>query len=183
VGALAAGLRRHQLDIGWGVETILRSQAFFADDNIGKRVVGPVEYVVGAARALEMFEAPPSTLLLADWAARLGQDLFYPPNVGGWNGGRTWISTQVMIGRANFAAALVEGTLSRRGEPFDPLVLTKRHGHGGGLEDVLVFYGQLLEGAAPAEARRKRLLAALGGRPDPRRAVALMLAAPEYQLA
>jgi hypothetical protein len=183
VGALAAGLRRHQLDIGWGVETILRSQAFFADDNIDKRVVGPVEYVVGAARALEMFEAPPSTLLLADWAARLGQDLFYPPNVGGWNGGRTWISTQVMIGRANFAAALVEGTLSRRGEPFDPLVLTKRHGHGGGLEDVLVFYGQLLEGAAPAEARRKRLLAALGGRPDPRRAVALMLAAPEYQLA
>jgi uncharacterized protein (DUF1800 family) len=181
--ALAAGLRRHQLDIGWGVETILRSQAFFAESNLGKHILGPVEYVVGAARALEMFEAPTSTLLLADWAARLGQDLFYPPNVGGWNGGRAWINTQTMIGRANFAGALVEGTLSRRGEPFDPLALAKRHGHGGGLEDVLVFYGQLLEGAAPAEARRQRLLAALGARPDPRRAVALMLTAPEYHLA
>jgi uncharacterized protein (DUF1800 family) len=183
IKALAAGLRQHQLDIGWGVETMLRSQAFFAEGNLGKRVLGPVEYVVGAARALEMFEAPPSTLLLADWAARLGQDLFYPPNVGGWNGGRAWINTQTMIGRANFAVALVEGTLSRRGEPFDPLALTKRHSHGDGLEDVLVFYGQLLEGAAPAEARRKHLLAVLGARPDPRRAVALMLAAPEYQLA
>jgi uncharacterized protein (DUF1800 family) len=183
IKALAAGLRQHQLDIDWGVETVLRSQAFFAECNLGKRVLGPVEYVVGAARALEMFESPPSTLLLADWAAHLGQDLFYPPNVGGWNGGRAWISTQTMIGRANFAVALVEGTLSRRGEPFDPLALTKQHGQGDGLEDVLVFYGQLLEGAAPAEARRKRLLAALGARFDPRRAVALMLAAPEYQLA
>ncbi|HTU88627.1 MAG TPA: DUF1800 family protein, partial [Gemmataceae bacterium] len=183
VGALAAGLRQHHLDIGWGVETVLRSQAFFAEDNIGKRVLGPVEYVVGAARALEMFEAPPSTLLLADWAARLGQDLFYPPNVGGWNGGRAWVNTQTMIGRANFAVALVEGTLSRRGEPFNPQALAKRHGQGGGLEDVLAFFGQLLEGAAPTEARRKRLLVALAAHPDPRRAVALMLAAPEYHLA
>ena len=183
IKALAAGLRQHQLDIGWGVETILRSQAFFAEGNLGKRVLGPVEYVVAAPRALEMFEAPPSTLLLADWAARLGQDLFYPPNVGGWNGGRAWISTQAMIGRANFAFALVEGTLSRRGEPFDPLALASRHGQSSGLEDVVAFYGKLLEGAAPAEARCKRLLAALGARPDPRRAVALMLAAPEYHLA
>jgi uncharacterized protein (DUF1800 family) len=181
--ALATGLREHQLDIGWGVATVLRSQAFFAERNLGNRVLGPVEYVVGAARALEMFEAPPSTLLLADWAARLGQDLFYPPNVGGWNGGRGWISTQAMIGRANFAVALVEGTLSRRGEPFDPLALAQRHEHGNGIEDVLMFYGKLLEGIAPTETRRKRLLAALGSRPDARRAVALLLAAPEYHLA
>jgi uncharacterized protein (DUF1800 family) len=183
IKALAAGLRGHQLDIVWGVETVLRSQAFFAECNLGNRVLGPVEYVVGAARALELFEAPPSTLLLADWSARLGQDLFHPPNVGGWNGGRAWISTQSMIGRANFAAALVDGSLSRRGEPLDALALAKRHGHGGGLEDVVAFYGKLLEGAVPAEARRKRLLAALGARPDARRAVALMLASPEYHLA
>lgn len=183
IQALAAGLRQHQLDIGWGIGTVLRSQAFFADVNLGNRVLGPVEYVVGAARALEMFDAPPGTLLLADWAARLGQDLFYPPNVGGWNGGRSWISTQAMIGRANFAVALVEGALSRRGEALDALALAKRHGHGEGLEDVLAFFGQLLQGAAPTEARRKRLLAALGARHDPRRAVALLLAAPEYHLA
>jgi uncharacterized protein (DUF1800 family) len=182
IKALAVGLREHQLDIGWGIGTVLRSQAFFAESNLGKRVLGPVEYVVGAARALEMFDAPPGTLLLADWAARLGQDLFYPPNVGGWNGGRSWVSTQAMIGRANFAVALVEGALSRRGEALDALALAKRHGHGDGLEDVLAFFGQLLEGVAPAEARLKRLIAALGARPDPRRAVALMLAAPEYHL-
>ena len=73
-------------------DTVLRSQAFFADANIGTRVLGPVEYVVGAARALEMFDPAPSTLALADWSAGMGQDLFEPPNVGGWPGGRAWIT-------------------------------------------------------------------------------------------
>ena len=75
----------------------------------------PVEFVVGAVRALECFDPPPSTLVLADWCGRLGQDLFYPPNVGGWPGGRTWITTRSIIGRANFAAALVEGRVGRPG--------------------------------------------------------------------
>jgi uncharacterized protein (DUF1800 family) len=188
VKALAAGLREHDLDIGWGVETVLRSAAFFAEGNLGKRVLGPVEFVVGSARALEMFEQPPITLLLADWVGRLGMELFYPPSVGGWSGGRAWINTQAMIGRANYAVALVEGHLSRRGEPFDPVALAKQHGRSGNLAELLAFYGQLLEGVAPSSARCDRLRAALGARAsatptDVRRAVALLLAAPEYQLA
>ncbi len=47
--------------------------------------------------------------ILADWMARLGQDLFYPPNVGGWPGGRNRITTRSQIARANDATALVEG--------------------------------------------------------------------------
>src|SRR5579863_7719688 len=35
---LAAGLREHDLDIRWGVETILRSELFFAGPNLGSRV-------------------------------------------------------------------------------------------------------------------------------------------------
>ena len=43
VRSLAAKLREHQLDVGWGVATILRSGAFFADANIGTRVLSPIE--------------------------------------------------------------------------------------------------------------------------------------------
>ncbi len=186
--ALAAGLREHDLDLGWAVGTVLRSRAFFAEANLGTRVLGPVEYVVGSARALELFDPPPSTLLTADWAARLGQELFYPPNVGGWAGGRAWISTGSMIGRANYAAALVGGKLFRRPEPFDALALARRHGRGRDLDDAVTFYAELLHGAPPAPAARERLLASLGpdasATPDTaRRAVALLLAAPEAQLA
>jgi len=185
VKALADGLRKHDLDIGWGVETVLRSRAFFAAGNLGRRVVSPAEFTVAAARALEMFEPAPSTLVLADWTARLGQDLFQPPNVGGWAGGRTWLSAQSMIGRANFAAALVVGTLMRDRQPLDAMGLAARHGRGRDLHELIAFYGDLLlTGAAPNE----RIAAALGpaaklSADTARRAVILILASPEAQLA
>ena len=186
--ALATGLREHHLDIGWAVGTVLHSQAFFAEANLGKRVVGPVEYLIGAVRALELFEPPPSTLLLAEWAARLGQDLFYPPNVGGWTGGRSWLTTQSIIGRANYAAAVVSGQLTIQQEAWDGLALARRHGRGSDLEDALVFYGELLLGGVASAAWRTRIRAALGPEASAnaetlRRAVALMLASPEGQLA
>ncbi len=39
----------------------------------------------------------------------LGQELFQPPNVKGWDGGIAWITTNSLLDRYNFAAALVEG--------------------------------------------------------------------------
>ncbi len=185
VKALAAGLREHHLDVGWGVETVLRSRAFFAAGNLGRRVVAPMEFAVAAARALEMFEPAPSTLVLADWCARLGQDLFQPPNVGGWPGGRQWVSAQSMVGRANFAAGLVRGTLARDRRAFDAVAWARRHGRGADLPDLIAFCGDLLlPGARPDD----RVAAALGARttltPETaRRAVVLVLASPEAQLA
>jgi uncharacterized protein (DUF1800 family) len=186
IRALADGLRQRDLDVGWAVETVLRSRAFFAEGNLGRRGLGPVEFVVGAARALELFDPPPSTLILAEWAARLGQDLFYPPNVGGWPGGRSWLTTRSVIGRANYAAALVNGGPVGRPVPLDARALAGRHGHGG-LEAALAFYTKLLLGAEPTAAWRARLTRALGPKAEDgeaaRRLVALVLATPEAQLA
>jgi uncharacterized protein (DUF1800 family) len=186
--SLAAGLRQHDLDIGWGVETVLRSQRFFAETNLGNQVLGPMEFLVGMARALELFDSPPRSLLVAEWSARLGQDLFYPPNVGGWNGGRDWLSTQAIVGRANYAAALVDGSLATRPAELDGVALARRHGRGRDLDDLISFYGELLTGAVPGDGWRKRLLGALGPKqnldPDTvRSVVALMVASPETQLA
>jgi uncharacterized protein (DUF1800 family) len=185
--ALAEGLRRHDLDVGWAVATVLRSGAFFAESNLATQVRGPVEYLVGAARALECFDSPPSTLALADWAARLGQDLFYPPNVGGWAGGRAWLTTGAIISRANYAAALVGGELTA-GRPLDVLALARRHGRGRDVDDLIAFYSQLLLGLEPDKAWRQRLARALPGRQTldadaARRAVVLILTAPEAHLA
>jgi uncharacterized protein (DUF1800 family) len=185
--ALADGLRKHDLDAGWAVGTVLRSRAFFADGNIGRRVQGPVEYVVGAARALELFEPPSSTLVLAEWAGRLGQDLFYPPNVGGWPGGRSWLTSRALIGRANYAAALVEGTRVGRPGPMDALALAKKHGQARDRDAVIGFYTRLLLGTEPTKAWTDRLAAAAGPdatlKPEPaRKLVGLILALPEAQL-
>ena len=175
VQALGEELHRRKPDVGWAVETILRSKLFFADANLRTRVLSPVEFVIGAARALEMFDPAPSTLALADWAGRLGQDLFEPPNVGGWPGGRTWISPRSMIGRANYVNALLDGPSAGRREPFVPAAFAA--GHAVKADDAGVFCARLLYGVEPNDVWRKRLMAAKG-----RQAVALLLTAPEGQL-
>jgi uncharacterized protein (DUF1800 family) len=183
---LAEGLRSHELDIGWGVATVLRSRAFFATENLGARVVGPVEFVIGAVRALKCLEPPPSTLLLAEWITRIGQDLFYPPNVGGWPGGRTWLSSRGMIARVNFATALAAGHELGLGAPPDILGLVGSNDGEMSLDRVVGSLAELVLGALPgAEWRTRVVEAAAGGSlaQSARRAAAIILASPEAQLA
>ncbi len=191
IAALAGGLRAHRLDIGWAVETILRSRAFFADANIRRRVMAPVDFVVDAVRSFELLDPPPSTLVLADWSARLGQDVFNPPNVGGWPGGRTWLSARGLIGRSNFAAALVEGHGVGRDVALDPFALANRYGKGQDCDSAVRFCAETLLGQAGASTERSDRNPS-GNRPAAggagegvaaaREAVARLLAAPESQL-
>ncbi|HWB09800.1 MAG TPA: DUF1800 domain-containing protein [Pirellulales bacterium] len=184
VADLAAGLREHKLQVGWAVETVLRSAAFFADGNIGNRVLAPVEFVVGAVRALEILEPPPSTLVLAEWAAAMDQDLFEPPNVFGWAGGRSWINSRSLIARSNFAQRLADGSLQG---PADWYALAERCGCGDNADAFCRFLGQTLwTDCADEEAKRVRR-AVLGEEtaitPDNCwRLVAAMLGSPRAQL-
>jgi uncharacterized protein (DUF1800 family) len=175
---LAEGLREHDLDLGWAVGAVLRSRLFFAEANLGTRVLSPVEFVVGAARALELFDPAPSTLALADWSARMGQDLFDPPNVGGWPGGRAWVHTRSLIARANYAAALVSGPDAGRPSPYDPAGLPRKYGFGTDTDAVRTFHHRLLIGTDPSPELRRRTSGVGGGK-----LVALLLSSPEAQLA
>ena len=184
---LADALRADGLHVGRGVALVLRSNLFFSDRNLRAKVADPVGFVVGSARALERFDPPPSTLLLAEWTGRLGQDLFFPPNVGGWPGGRAWLSGRSVVGRANFAAALAEGRLNSDATPPDLAALADRLAPGAGPVAALGEFGRLLNGRALAPSTADALwrVAGNGGGSNPERinrAVALLLARPESQL-
>jgi uncharacterized protein (DUF1800 family) len=178
--ALGDDLKANRLDVGRGVETVLRSRAFFDPANLGTRVVGPVEFVMGACRALVPGGSPPSTLVLADWTARLGQELFEPPNVGGWPGGRSWLTARSIVGRANFAAALVEGRAVGLPTPLDAGSIAAEQGLGKSADEVRAAAMALLLGIGPKPERPSS-----PGDNSPeaaRRALATVLASPEAQL-
>jgi uncharacterized protein (DUF1800 family) len=182
---LADGLRSNQLNISWAVETVLRSKQFFSEQNLRSRVLGPVEYLVGALRALELCEPPPSTLLLSEWVARMGQDLFYPPNVGGWKEGRTWLASRNVVARANFASALVEGRVWHPPRAIRLEQLPQIAGHAEGLEQGVCWLARLLWGEeSPVAARQVLESVQMAKVEQPvAQAIALMLARPEHQLA
>jgi uncharacterized protein (DUF1800 family) len=187
ITALRDWLLAHNLDVGSCVAIVLRSSAFFADKNLGTRVQSPVEFIVSPVRMLELLDPPPSTLVLADWCTRLGQDLFDPPNVGGWPGGRSWLSARSLIGRASYAAALVGATGIGREHPLDPITLARSHGRGSSQREVLSFLTHLLVGLDPTDHWLERFERALGGSATwteeaARRGVVQLLAAPEHYL-
>jgi uncharacterized protein (DUF1800 family) len=177
--ALAGELSANRLDVGHAVETVLRSRAFFASENLRSRVVGPVEFVIGACRAMVPAPSMPSTLLLADWTGRLGQELFEPPNVGGWPGGRAWLSARSLIGRANFASALVEGRLVGLPAPIDPGSIAAEQGLGKSASGVRAAARALFLGIPYDERERSTT----DETPEAaRKALVTVLASPEAQI-
>ncbi len=185
IDELSRELASRDLDVGWAVETILRSEAFFASNNIGTRVLAPVEYVVGAVRAFEMFDPPPSTLVLSEWTARLGQDLFYPPNVFGWPGGREWITTRSMIGRSAFATELARGSMRRPKKPVDTGRLINHIDANDQQTAVANFASTLLVPGSTA-AFQERICDSVSASDDQgdttRKMLEAILASPEAQL-
>ena len=43
----------------------------------------------------------------------IGQGLFYPPNVKGWDGGRAWINSSTLLGRSNLIADMLANDATR----------------------------------------------------------------------
>jgi uncharacterized protein (DUF1800 family) len=184
---LADELRREQLDIGWGVARVLKSERFFAETSIGRRVPGPVEWCVSLVRRLLPLEHPPSLVRLAGLCGQLGQGLFYPPNVGGWPEGRAWLTPMALVFRANLAAAVISGRLAQiPGQALDILGLVRRSRLGDSSRAVVTFLTDLILGGPPDEGWLARVEESCGRSRQPdefaRRAAITILSSPEGQL-
>jgi uncharacterized protein (DUF1800 family) len=115
---LCESFRGSGYDIAALVRIILASRHFYSSYAFRQRVKSPVEYVVGAARAVyrpfdesEKDYRPLPQQALVRWINAMGQSLFAPPNVKGWPGGRSWLDTATVLERDNFAASLATGAL------------------------------------------------------------------------
>ena len=80
------------------------SQAFAASRSRYARYAWPVEYVVRTLKEAGHVGYSVNDALTP--LVNMGQQLFEPPDVNGWELGRGWFSTGGMLARMNFAAAL-----------------------------------------------------------------------------
>jgi uncharacterized protein (DUF1800 family) len=94
----------------------------------GTVVVSPVEWAIGAARALKVpVDKPANVAIIADALRQLGQVPFNPPNVSGWPSGQAWLSTAAADARLQVATRLVKVgdisavTSAAPGARLDPL--------------------------------------------------------------
>jgi len=107
VDSVAATIRAHNFEMRRVLREIFSSAEFYSDRVMGSQIKSPVQYIVQTSKLLNAPGPPP---VAAQNAMRqMGQILFAPPNVKGWDGGKEWISTSTLLFRYNFANYLING--------------------------------------------------------------------------
>jgi uncharacterized protein (DUF1800 family) len=94
---LAGRFFKNDYAISGLMEDIFTANWFYDEKNIGVKIKSPIELIAGIRRMLPMkLENEDAQLLLQ---RVLGQVLFYPPNVAGWPGGKSWIDSSTLMAR------------------------------------------------------------------------------------
>lgn len=138
------------------VETMLRSNLFFSEQAYRGRIKSPVDFVLGIVHG---FEARIGVTNLARSLETLGQNVFNPPSVKGWDGGETWLNGQTLLTRQNLALTLCETRQKEKEGDRDssplPILLANKHHKKEDEQSVDFFVSLFLQGDVPPETRKK----------------------------
>jgi hypothetical protein len=74
---------------------------------MGTQIKSPVQWLLATTKAADITRLPGRAAL--SLLTQLGQNLLEPPSVKGWDGGRTWISTNTLLLRQNAAKLFIYG--------------------------------------------------------------------------
>ncbi len=107
VDLVAVSLRAHNFEIRPVLREIFTSAEFYSERVIGNQIKSPIQYIVQTSKLLDA--PPPAPIAFQNAMRQMGQILFAPPNVKGWDGGKEWISTSTLLFRYNFANYLING--------------------------------------------------------------------------
>ncbi|CAN5601151.1 hypothetical protein BH10PLA2_BH10PLA2_19710 [soil metagenome] len=150
IAPLAERFRKSKYDFGDLVQTMLRSNLFFSNEAYRAQVKSPVSFALGIVHGLEG-RAGTSTLVQA--LEELGQNVFYPPSVKGWDGGPVWLNGQTLLSRQNLALALTSTEDPRFGRHIDPAALARQRGLKTDSQLLDFFVTLFLQGDISNETR------------------------------
>ena len=106
---MAATFKANNWEIKPVLAELLKSEHFFDAANIGAQLKSPYDHVVGMSRAVGITLDELSSGTLYHYTAAQAQVLLNPPNVKGWPGYHSWISTTTLPYRNIMATQLVVG--------------------------------------------------------------------------
>ena len=196
VRKLAKELRDREYDLRPVLGTLFRSEHFYDPANMASLIKSPVQLVVQSVRSLRTPVRSLAALLSA--CDLMGQDLFFPPNVKGWDGGRSWVNTATFFVRQNVLVYLLTGRRpdqypwEENGDVYDATHLVEHLAEESGgsppPRETIAYLMRFMLGQEPHPQRVERIaefVAKTGDTLDNDRIIAtlaLIGAMPEYQL-
>jgi uncharacterized protein (DUF1800 family) len=91
-------------DMAWVMREVLLSPEFWNPDVHFARYASPAEFIVRALKDIGWRGFSVNDTLVP--MTNMGMTLFEPPDVAGWDWGKSWFSTGAMLARMNFASTL-----------------------------------------------------------------------------
>ncbi len=134
----------------------LVSEAFYSERAFKAHIKSPTELVVSAFGLLRpngLSEGGDSSAIMA--MRRMGQHLFFPPDVSGWKEGLHWVNTTFMLARYNFAHDLLT---QRTAETWIDVESLIRQQNLQTPEEVVDYFARLLLQTEPTAYMRTTLV-------------------------
>jgi uncharacterized protein (DUF1800 family) len=153
VDQLSALLKASHYQFEPVLKTMFSCEEFYSTRAVKKQIKSPVQWLVGSAISLKADLMP--TRVVNSVLNLLGQDLFAPPSVKGWDGGAAWITTSSLLARYNLANVMVNGVIPTEmlpGRKKGP----ERAKRQGGQDESMESQGPSMEDLM-AEERRQRM--------------------------
>jgi uncharacterized protein (DUF1800 family) len=122
---------------------VLHSPEFWDDSAYFARYSWPVEFVTRAFKDVGWSGFSVNDALTP--LSNMGQILYEPPDVSGWDLGQSWFSTSAMLARMNFASALASN------QKFNLLAAVKNAKATATPETLLAYFADAIV-TAPADA-------------------------------
>jgi hypothetical protein len=103
---LAARLRDSNYELKPLLKTMFLSKDFYSPASTGTQIKEPVHFLVSTWRKLGLKRLPGIPDFI-ETSATLGEQLFFPPNVAGWPGGKSWINPATLLLRGNYVQMML----------------------------------------------------------------------------
>jgi len=172
VSAMADTFRANNWSLKPVLDQLIRSAHFFDPTNIGAMEKSPIDFMVGAIRTLGLTDIPDFDVMktgrmnndLSQRLVTIGQVPLGPPNVKGWPGGRTWVSTSTLPVRHKFMLDVMDAKIMLQNVKyykFDAIAFAKSFPSPNDATKLAQEISNALLNVPPSEKEAAALLEAL----------------------
>lgn len=123
ISGLAQTMVQNNFELFPVLEQLFKSEHFFDDNCVGVIIKSPLDAFVGLHKQLGIVPDDTQVRRIINFARNLGQNLFSPVDVAGWQGDREWINTFFFSGRLLLGSTLLSRLRQQNIEDFRTLAM------------------------------------------------------------
>ncbi|WP_432799016.1 DUF1800 domain-containing protein [Poriferisphaera sp. WC338] len=126
IDSLASLLAKNQYHLAPVLEALFKSEHFYDKAIVNLKIKSPIQLIANTTRSIGT--PTRSKANIRRGLEMMGQQLFDPPGVAGWETGRAWINTSTLLARHNITTYQLTGKMPgkkwKKGDvKFDPMSL------------------------------------------------------------